>query len=131
MRYARTEPKRTCTAKNDQRLAEREAEVPARERKVRLVDLMHPHAREPPPQCGRRRYTICGGCARTLSISTSQSWLKPTMQTFMNSAGMMAWSTPIALVTVRSAGLLKAMSETETMLNCSRQGGQLLRPRDQ
>jgi hypothetical protein len=53
------------------------------------------------------------------------------MQTFMNSAGMMAWSTPIALVTVRSAGLLKAMSETETMLNCSRQGGQLLRTRDQ
>ena len=59
--------------------------------------------------------------ALTLSISTSQSWLKPTMQTFMNSAGMMAWSTPSAVVTVMSAGLLSAMSETETMLSCGEQ----------
>ena len=43
------------------------------------------------------------------------------MQTFMNSAGMMAWSTPSAVVTVMSAGLLSAMSETETMLSCGEQ----------
>ena len=41
MRYARTEPKRKDAAEHDQRLAEREAEVPARERKVRLVHLTH------------------------------------------------------------------------------------------
>ena len=63
MRYAHTEPKRKGAAKHDQRLAEREAEVPARERKVRLVHLAHAGAwlatAAARPQAARDMRGIC------------------------------------------------------------------------
>jgi hypothetical protein len=118
MRCARTQRQRNGAAQHDQRLAEREAEVAACERQVRLVHLAGSRLRQLAQQRGRRDSGPTKAHARTLSISTSHSWLKPTMQTFMNSAGMMACSTPSAVVMFRSAGLLSAMSDTDTMLSC-------------
>lgn len=108
----RTHGKRRRAAKHHQRQAERRRKVTVGQRQVWFVNL---HRASGGCQLGGARPRRCG--MHALSISTSQTWLKPTMQTFISSAGTMACTTPASVCAVTSDGLLTAMRDTETILS--------------